>query len=64
MARRWMDIIRYSESQAQELAPYLVTDPVTPLLQSYLDRIDLTERRTIDFQKYGRTFLVGVNYRF
>ena len=40
---------RYSESQAQELAPYLVTDPVTPLLQSYLDRIDLTERRTIDF---------------
>ena len=22
------------------------------------------ERRTIDFQKYGRTFLVGVNYRF
>ncbi|WP_343593078.1 transglutaminase family protein [Paracidovorax wautersii] len=40
---------RYSESQAQELAPYLVTDPVTPLLQSYLDKIDLTERRTIDF---------------
>ncbi|XLP36292.1 TonB-dependent receptor [Brevundimonas vesicularis] len=22
------------------------------------------ERRTIDFQKYGRTFLVGLNYRF
>ena len=35
-----MVTIRYSESQAQELAPYLVTDPVTPLLQSYLDRID------------------------
>ena len=44
----------YSEPQARELAPYLVTEPATPLLQAYLDKIDLTPKRTIDF-------LVGVN---
>ncbi|MDB5942253.1 MAG: dehydrogenase, partial [Ramlibacter sp.] len=39
----------YNEAQKQELAPYLVTEPVTPLLQQYLDKIDRKERRTIDF---------------
>ncbi|MBC7469738.1 MAG: transglutaminase family protein, partial [Ramlibacter sp.] len=39
----------YSEAQKQELAPYLVTEAVTPLLQKYLDKIDRKERRTIDF---------------
>ncbi|MBU1441430.1 MAG: transglutaminase family protein [Gammaproteobacteria bacterium] len=45
---------KYSESQAQELAPYLVTEAATPLLQAYLDKIDRKEQRTIDF-------LVGLN---
>lgn len=40
---------RYSAEQAQELAPYLATEPVTPLLEDYLARIDVTERRTMDF---------------
>ncbi|MFC5499469.1 DUF2126 domain-containing protein [Caenimonas terrae] len=40
---------QYSESQKQELAPYLVTEPATPLLQKYLAKIDRKERRTIDF---------------
>ena len=40
---------RYSEAHKQELAPYLVTDPVTPLVQKYLTKIDRKERRTIDF---------------
>ncbi|MEY4979138.1 MAG: hypothetical protein RLZZ352_1408 [Pseudomonadota bacterium] len=39
----------YDPAQVQELAPYLHTAPVTPLLQSYLDKIDRSERRTIDF---------------
>jgi len=45
---------KYTDAQAQELAPYLVADPVTPLLQAYLERIDRTQKRTIDF-------LVGIN---
>ncbi|KAI1691240.1 putative amidoligase enzyme (DUF2126) domain-containing protein [Ditylenchus destructor] len=40
---------KYTPSQAEELAPYLVADPVTPLLQAYLDKIDRKEQRTIDF---------------
>jgi uncharacterized protein (DUF2126 family) len=40
---------KYTAEQATELAPYLVTEPVTPLLKKYLDKIDRTERRTIDF---------------
>jgi uncharacterized protein (DUF2126 family) len=40
---------QYDAEEKQELAPYLVTEPVTPLVQAYLDRIDLRERRTIDF---------------
>ena len=39
----------YSETQKQELAPYLVAGPATPMLQTYLDAIDRTPRRTIDF---------------
>ncbi len=46
----------YSESQARELAPYLVTQPVTPLLKAYLEQTDRTPKRTIDF-------LVGLNQR-
>ena len=39
----------YNDAQKKELAPYLVTEPVTPLLKSYLAKIDRKERRTIDF---------------
>ena len=44
----------YSAPQARELAPYLVTQPATPLLTKYLAKIDRKPKRTIDF-------LVGVN---
>jgi uncharacterized protein (DUF2126 family) len=46
----------YDEEQKKELAPYLVTAPVTPLLKAYLATVDRTERRTIDF-------LVDVNQK-
>jgi uncharacterized protein (DUF2126 family)/transglutaminase-like putative cysteine protease len=46
----------YNESQARELAPYLVTEPATPLLKAYLEQTDRTPKRTIDF-------LVGLNQR-
>ena len=39
----------YTPAVAQELAPYLVTEPVTPLLEQYLARVDRSEQRTIDF---------------
>ncbi|MBC7725997.1 MAG: transglutaminase family protein, partial [Microbacteriaceae bacterium] len=39
----------YSQAQREELAPYLVTEPATPLLAQYLTRIDRGQRRTIDF---------------
>ena len=45
---------KYSESMAHDLAPYLAADAATPLVQAYLDKIDLTPRRTNDF-------LVSVN---
>ncbi|CAN7363086.1 transglutaminase family protein [Variovorax sp. LjRoot84] len=45
---------KYTESQAQELAPYLVADPATPLVAAYLEKIDRKTKRTIDF-------LVGLN---
>ena len=45
---------KYTESQAQELAPYLVADPATPLVAAYLEKIDRKTQRTIDF-------LVGIN---
>ena len=40
---------KYSEPMARELAPYLVTEPCTPLLAAYLEKIDRTPRRTNDF---------------
>ncbi|MDP3475518.1 DUF2126 domain-containing protein [Hydrogenophaga sp.] len=39
----------YDAAQLQELAPYLATAPVTPLLKACLAKVDRTERRTIDF---------------
>ena len=39
----------YSTEQAQELAPYLATEPLTPRLAQRLAQIDRSERRTIDF---------------
>jgi uncharacterized protein (DUF2126 family)/transglutaminase-like putative cysteine protease len=45
---------KYTPSQAEELAPYLVADAATPLVQAYLEKIDRKEQRTIDF-------LVGIN---
>ena len=45
---------QYEDLVKQELAPYLAAEPVTPLVAAYLKKIDLTERRTIDF-------LVGLN---
>ena len=33
---------KYSEPMARELAPYLVTEPATPLLAAYLEKIDRT----------------------
>jgi uncharacterized protein (DUF2126 family)/transglutaminase-like putative cysteine protease len=44
----------YDALLKQELAPYLASDPLTPLLSAYLARVDRTERRSIDF-------LVAVN---
>ncbi|HEY3049326.1 MAG TPA: transglutaminase family protein, partial [Polaromonas sp.] len=46
----------YNSGQKHELAPYLVTQPATPLLKRYLEKTDLTPKRTIDF-------LVGLNQR-
>lgn len=45
---------KYTASQAEELAPYLVTEAPTPLLSAYLDKVERKEQRTIDF-------LVGIN---
>jgi transglutaminase-like putative cysteine protease len=39
----------YSPTLREELAPYLVTPPATPLIQHYLDDLDRTPRRTVDF---------------
>ena len=47
---------RYEPLVAQELAPYLVAEPATPLVQAYLDRIERDPKPTIDF-------LVGLNQR-
>ena len=40
---------KYTESQAEELAPYRVVPPATPLVSAYLDKVDRSEKRTIDF---------------
>ena len=47
---------KYDDAQKQELAPYLATAPLTPLLKAYVDAVDRSERRTIDF-------LVEINQR-
>jgi uncharacterized protein (DUF2126 family)/transglutaminase-like putative cysteine protease len=39
----------YEKDLKQELAPYLMADPVTPLLQEFLDKIDRTKRRSVIF---------------
>jgi uncharacterized protein (DUF2126 family)/transglutaminase-like putative cysteine protease len=39
----------YDPELKEELAPYLKPDPVTPLVQAYLDKIDRTKRRTVIF---------------
>ncbi len=39
----------YKPDLKQELAPYLIPDPVTPLVQAYLDKIDRTKRRSVIF---------------
>ncbi|WP_077036366.1 DUF2126 domain-containing protein [Pelomonas sp. KK5] len=47
----------YEASQKEELAPYLVADPLTPLLKTYLDQVDVSKPIvTIDF-------LVNLNQR-
>ncbi len=46
----------YDEVLAEELAPYRVPAPVTPLLQAFLDGVPREEMRTIDF-------LVWINQR-
>src|SRR3569832_1040539 len=40
---------KYEPLIEQELAPYLAKDEATPLLKSYLAKIDRKEQRTIDF---------------
>ena len=39
----------YDTLLAQELAPYLAADPLTPRLTAFLSRINRKERRSIDF---------------
>jgi len=39
----------YSRDSKLELAPYLITAPMTPLVDQYLKKIDQRSRRTIDF---------------
>ncbi len=46
----------YTAAQAQELAPYLAVEPPTSLVAAYLEKIDRSEQRTIDF-------LVQINQR-
>ncbi len=46
-AERWPWM--YDEATRQELAPYLARAPLTPRLSAYLDRVDRSPRRTIDF---------------
>jgi uncharacterized protein (DUF2126 family)/transglutaminase-like putative cysteine protease len=39
----------YSNETKAELAPYLITAPMTPLVDQHLKKIDKSKRRTIDF---------------
>jgi uncharacterized protein (DUF2126 family)/transglutaminase-like putative cysteine protease len=40
---------KYEPELAEELVPYLHCEPLTPLVQSYLEKIDRRPRTTIDF---------------
>ena len=40
---------KYEPMVAQELAPYLACEPLTPRVAAYLEKIDRTPRATIDF---------------
>lgn len=40
---------RYEPGLAEELAPYLACEPLTPRVQAYLEKIDRRPRATIDF---------------
>ena len=44
----------YGPALAQDLAPYLATEPLSPLLAAYLEKINRDKQPTIDF-------LVGIN---
>jgi uncharacterized protein (DUF2126 family)/transglutaminase-like putative cysteine protease len=46
----------YDQALSTELAPYLVTEPLTPAFEKFVASIDRSETRTIDF-------LVGLNQR-
>ncbi|APW43365.1 DUF2126 domain-containing protein [Rhodoferax saidenbachensis] len=39
----------YKAELKEELTPYLAADPLTPLVKSYLDKIDRTKRRSVIF---------------
>jgi len=39
----------YAPTLKQELVPYLTPDPVTPLVQAFLDKLDRTKRRSVIF---------------
>ncbi len=40
---------KYSATLQDELSPYLVTEPATPLVQAYLDKLNLKTQPTNDF---------------
>ncbi|MDM0046156.1 transglutaminase family protein [Variovorax dokdonensis] len=40
---------RYAPAVKEELTPYLATEPMTPLVEQYLSKVDRSEQRTIDF---------------
>ena len=48
----------YEPQLKEELAPYLVADPVTPLVEAYLDKIDLAKSGA---KSSTNDFLVGLN---
>jgi len=47
---------RYEAALHHDLAPYLAKEPLTPRLRSFLQSVDVSEQRTIDF-------LVAINQR-
>lgn len=54
---------QYDKLLAQELAPYLAAEPLTPEFKKFLDGIDRKERRTIDFLVYINQLVhKAVNY--